>query len=227
MKKRLKKNNYTAQKKGSNKQKKVAPYQMHDEYFKRAKQEWYRARSVYKLIEIQEKFQIIQKWMQVCDIWAAPWSWMQYTKRLIGEDWKLLGIDVKKIDKYSQKNIHTIECDIFDYESIIQEVKDFIGEQKNFNIILSDIAPNTTWRRDIDQYASVELNIEIVKFAREFLQDWWTLVMKVFKWEDFNDLVQEVKKTFELMHECKPKAVRDRSFEVYIICKNKYGNWAK
>ena len=222
MKKRLKKNNYTAQKKWTWKSKKPAPYQMHDEYFKLAKKEWYRARSVYKLIAIQEKYDLIQKWMHVCDIGAAPWSWMQYTKRLIGEDGKLLWIDLKRIDKYSQLNIETIECDIFNYPKVGKEIENFIWDDKKFDLVLSDIAPNTTGRKDIDQYASVELNIEIVKFAREFLQKWWDLVMKVFKWEDFNDLVQEIKKTFWNMYECKPKAVRDRSFEVYVICRNKY-----
>jgi 23S rRNA (uridine2552-2'-O)-methyltransferase len=87
---------------------------------------------------------------------------------------------------------------------------------------VSDIAPNTTWRKDIDQYASVELNIEIVKFASEFLKPWANLVMKVFKWEDFSDLSFYIKKNFKNMYEFKPKAVRDRSFEVYIICKNKF-----
>ena len=221
MKPRLKKNNYTAQKKGTGKKKKPAPYQMHDEYFKKAKAEWYRARSVYKLKEIQEKYELIEPHMHVCDIGAAPGSWMQYTKRIIKEDGKLLWIDLKPIDKYSQPNIKTIVCDIFNYASIRWKVDDFIGEDKKFDLILSDIAPNTTWRKDVDQYASVELNIEIVKFASEFLKDWGNLVMKVFKWEDFPDLVHYIKKYFNNMSECKPHAVRDRSFEVYIICKNK------
>lgn len=198
---------------------------MHDEYFKRAKKEWYRARSVYKLIEIQEKYELIEPHMHVCDIGAAPWSWMQYTKRIIGEDGKLLGIDIKKIDKYSQPNIQTIECDIFNYTDVRGEVDDFLGSDKNFDLVVSDIAPNTTWRKDIDQYASVELNIEIVKFASEFLKPGWNLVMKVFKWEDFSDLSFWIKKHFKNMYEFKPKAVRDRSFEVYIIAKNKFDEW--
>jgi 23S rRNA U2552 (ribose-2'-O)-methylase RlmE/FtsJ len=78
---------------------------------------------------------------------------------------------LKPIDKYSQPNIKTIVCDIFNYASIRDEVDDFIGEDKKFDLVLSDIAPNTTGRKDVDQYASVELNIEIVKFASEFLKD--------------------------------------------------------
>lgn len=222
MKPRLKRNNYTAQKKGTGKKKRPAPYQMHDEYFKKAKLEGYRARSVYKLIEIQEKYGLIEPHMHVCDIGAAPGSWIQYTKRITGEDGKLLWIDLKRIDKYSQLNIKTIECDIFNYPDVRGEVDEFLGDDKNFDLILSDIAPNTTWRKDIDQYASVELNIEVVKFASEFLKPWGNLVMKVFKWEDFSDLSFWVKKYFKNMYECKPKAVRDRSFEVYIICKNKF-----
>ncbi len=82
--------------------KKPKPYQMHDNYFLKAKAEWYRARSVYKLIEIQEKFGIIKENMNVCDIWAAPWSFIQYTKRLIKDTGQIVWIDLKPINKYSQ-----------------------------------------------------------------------------------------------------------------------------
>ncbi len=203
------------------KAKKPKPYTMHDDYFLKAKKEWYRARSVYKLIEIQENFWIIKQNMNICDIWAAPWSFIQYTKKIIKDTWQIVWVDLKPIDKYSQPNINTIVHSIFEFDTLKKEVEKYIWEWNQFDLILSDIAPNTTWRRDIDQYASVELNISILEFSDIFLKKWWNLLLKVFKWEDFWDLTKEVKKRFERFTEYKPKACRDRSFEEYVICFNK------
>lgn len=199
---------------------KVKPYIIQDAYFLRAKKEWYRARSVYKLIEIQGKYGIIQEWMNICDVWAAPWSFIQYTKRIIKDTWDIVWIDLKPIDKYSQKNINTIVHNIFEFESLKPKVEVFIWAWNKFDLIISDIAPNTTGNRDVDQYASVELNVEILKFADIFLKKWWNLLLKVFKWEDFIDLVNEIRPRFANFVEFKPHACRDRSFEWFVICFN-------
>lgn len=208
-------------KKQNPRKKKPAPYTMHDDYFLRAKKEGYRARSVYKLIELQEKFSIIEENMNVCDVWAAPGSFIQYIKKVIKSSWQIVWIDLKKIDKYSQDNINTIEHSIFDFDTLKPKVEQFIWEWNRFDLITSDIAPNTTWRKDVDQYASVELNIEILKFSDVFLKKWWNLVLKIFKWEDFWDIIWPIKNRFERFTEYKPYACRDRSFEEYIICWNK------
>jgi len=200
------------------KNKKPAPYQMHDIYFKKAKVEWYRARSVYKLIELQDKFELIKSGMDICDVWAAPWSFIQFIKKIIKDSGQIVWIDLKSIDKYSQTNINTIVHSIFDFDTLRPKVEEFIGEGKRFDLITSDIWPNTTGRKDVDQYASIELNIAIVEFSNHFLKKWWNLLLKVFKWEDFNDLVQVIKRDFTKFTEYKPKACRDRSFEEYVIC---------
>ncbi len=198
--------------------KKPSPYIMHDEYFHKAKKEGYRARSVYKLKEIQEKFELITPNMNVCDLWAAPWSFIQYIKKIINNSWQIVWVDLKEIDNYTQTNINTIVCDIFDFDKLELEVQKYIWKWNKFDLITSDIAPNTTGRKDIDQYASVELNIEILKFSDVFLKKGWNLLLKVFKWEDFRDLVKEIHKRFDNFTEHKPLACRDRSFEEYIIC---------
>ncbi len=200
------------------KKKKPAPYQMHDTYFNMAKKEGYRARSVYKLKEIQETFELIEEGMDICDIWCAPGSFIQYIKRIIRDTWNIVWIDLKPTNKYSQKHINTIVHDIFEFDSLRLKVNELIGENNQFHLITSDIAPNTTGRKDIDQYASVELNIAILEFADVFLKQGWNLVLKVFKWEDFRDLTQEVTKRYHKFTEFKPYACRDRSFEEYIVC---------
>jgi len=203
------------------KKKKPAPYMMHDKYFQMAKKEGYRARSVYKLKEIQETFELIEENMDICDIWCAPGSFIQYIKRIIKDTWNIVWIDLKPTDKYSQKHINTLVHDIFEFDTLRPRVEELIWEGKQFHLITSDIAPNTTGRKDIDQYASVELNIEILKFADEFLKPGGNLLLKVFKWEDFRDLTQEIQKRYEKFTEFKPYACRDRSFEEYLICFNK------
>ncbi len=205
----------------SKKQKKIREFKLHDEYFYKAKKQGYRARSVYKLMEIQEKFSIIKPDMKVCDIGAAPWSFIQYIKRIIKNSGSIVWIDLKPIDKYSQENINTIVADIFDFDNLKPKVEKFIWKNNLFDLITSDIAPNTTWRKDLDNYASVELNIAILNFAQVFLKKWWNIVLKVFKWEDFNDLINVIKTKYDKFTQYKPKACRDRSFEVYIICYSK------
>lgn len=198
--------------------KRPAPYVMHDKYFQLAKSQGYRARSVYKLKEIQEQFDIIHPDMNVCDIGAAPGSFIQYIKEILRDTGIIVGIDLKPIDKYSQSHIHTFQHDIFEYETLIPKIEEILGKNKQFDLITSDIAPNTTGRKDIDQYASVELNIEILKFADIFLERGGNLLLKVFKGEDFRDLTLEIEKRYAKFTEYKPFACRDRSFEEYVIC---------
>lgn len=201
--------------------KKPAPFILQDDYFKKAKKEGYRARSVYKLKEIQEQFELIKPGMDVCDVWAAPWSFIQYIKNIIKDTGQIVGIDIKPIEKYTQPNINTIVHSIFEFDTLQPKVEEFIWVWNKFDLITSDIGPNTTWRKDVDQFASVELNISIIEFADHFLKKWWNLLLKVFKWEDFFLLSRVIKDHFETFTEYKPLACRDRSFEEYVICWNK------
>ena len=152
------------------KKKRPDPYVMHDKYFQLAKREGYRARSVYKLKEIQEQFELVTENMDICDIGAAPGSFIQFMKKIIRDTGNIVGIDLKPIDKYSQTNINTLVHDIFEFETLKPRVEELIGVGKQFDLITSDIAPNTTGHKDVDQYASVELNIAILGFADVFLK---------------------------------------------------------
>lgn len=126
------------------KKKRPDPYVMHDKYFQLAKKEGYRARSVYKLKEIQEQFELVSPGMDICDIGAAPGSFIQYMKKIIKDTGNIVGIDLKPIDKYSQTNINTLVHDIFEFGTLRPRVEELIGVGKQFDLITSDIAPNTT-----------------------------------------------------------------------------------
>lgn len=190
-----------------------------DEYAIKAQKAGFRARSVYKLLEIQERFDLIKPDFSVIDIWAAPWSFLQAIRNIVREK-TIIWVDLKEIKPFSYPNVTTIVCDIFDYDKLSSEVIK-INREDVFDLITSDIAPNTTWRFDVDQYASVELNIAICKFSDRFLKKWGNMILKVFKWEDFFELSREVKNRFETMKTYKPLACRDSSHEEYIICLDK------
>ena len=194
-------------------------YIINDEYAIKAKKSGFRARSIYKLLEIQERFDLIKPNFSVIDIGCAPWSFLQAIRNIVKEK-IIIWVDLKKCKSFSYPNVITIIQDIFNYQQLSKQVTNIIGNDI-FDIITSDIAPNTTGRFDVDQYASVELNIEICKFSDRFLKTWWNMVLKVFKWEDFNDLVMQVKKRFNNMKTYKPLACRDSSHEEYIICLDK------
>lgn len=200
----------------STKKKRPSPYMIHDKYFLEAKKAWYRARSAFKLIEIQERFNLIKPWQNVVDIGAAPGSFLQVINKIIWQDSLLVWIDIQSINQIWSGNIMLIKESIFEFEKL-KIILEPCGV-KEFDLITSDIAPSTTWQTWVDQYRSVELNLAILDFAEVFLKKWWNLLLKVFVWEDVNDLVFPIKKKYKDIKRFKPKACRDRSFEEYFIC---------
>ena len=211
-------NKKSAMKTGFHRKKKVqrGSYVVNDEFAIKAKKAGYRARSIYKLLEIQERFNLIKPDYSVMDIWCAPGSFLQAIRNIVREK-QIIWVDLKECKPFSYPNVETLVCDIFDYDTLSTQVIEIVWDDQ-FDVITSDIAPNTTGRFDVDQYASVELNIEICKFSDRFLKPGWDMILKVFKWEDFNDLAQQVKNRFTKMTMYKPMACRDSSHEEYVIC---------
>lgn len=200
----------------STKKRRPSPFIIHDKYFMEAKKAWYRARSAFKLIEIQEKYNLIKPWQNVIDIGAAPGSFLQVINKIIWQKNLLVWIDIQKINQIWSWNILLIQESIFEFEKLKQLIEP--TGVKEFDLITSDIAPATTWQTWVDQYRSVELNLAILDFANVFLKKWWNLLLKVFVWEDVNDLIFPIKKQYKDLKRIKPKACRDRSFEEYFIC---------
>lgn len=190
-------------------------YTVKDKYFKKAKQEGFRARSVYKLQDIDEKFQIIKRGIKVIDIGAAPGSWLQYVSSRIGEKGRVLGLDLQPID-FVADNVTTRICDITDKE-LVQELIGSLGLDQA-DLIISDLAPNTTGIKYVDQMRSVQLNQTVFEIAKHYLKENGKLVMKVFSGESLDSLLKDLKRFFRSVRVFKSEASRDRSSEVYIIC---------
>lgn len=190
-----------------------------DKYFLEAKRLGYRARSAFKLLEIQEKFNLIKPGFNILDVGAAPGSFLQVIRKIIWETGKIVWIDIQKIEKFNFQNIFLIQESIFETEKIIAELEKIWIKQ--FDLITSDIAPSTTGQSWVDQYRSVELNLAILDVADIFLKKWGNLVLKVFIGEDVDDLVRPIKKRYKTLRRIKPRACRNRSFEEYFVCLDK------
>lgn len=198
------------------KKKGTKQYIVKDPYFFEAKKLWYRARSAFKLLEIQEKFSIVKPDMNVCDVGAAPGSFLQIIWRILSPEKVLIGIDIQKIKSLWRGNTFLLQADINDFETVATFCTSKWVEQ--FDLVTSDIGPNTTGMTGVDQYRSVELNIAILAFADKFLKKGGNLLLKVFVWEDVQDLINPIKNSYERLRRIKPQACRDRSFEEYFIC---------
>jgi 23S rRNA (uridine2552-2'-O)-methyltransferase len=145
------------------------PFVIQDPYFDKAKKLGYRARSAFKLLEIQEKYNILRKDMNVLDVAAAPGSFLQVIAKIIGQNGKAVGIDIQKIDpNFGFGNIHLLQESVFEFEKI-RVYLDGLGIGK-FDAITSDIAPATTGMTGVDQYRSIELNLAILEVADVFLK---------------------------------------------------------
>jgi 23S rRNA (uridine2552-2'-O)-methyltransferase len=190
-------------------------FKVQDKYFDRAKRQGYLARSVFKLGEIQNKFKLIKKGNSILDLGAAPGSWLQYAVEIAGPKATLIGVDQAQIKKIAS-NVKTIEADIFsaDLENMIKEIY-----PDKFDIILSDLAPKTSGVKDVDQARSIELNERVLELSNSLLRSNGHIVLKVFRGGDFDNFLYHVKKKFKFVKTFKPKASRDRSFEIYVIVK--------
>lgn len=187
------------------------PYQ--DHYFHRAKKENYLARAIYKLEEIQKKYNILKQGNRVLDLGAAPGSWMQLTSRIIGPRGLLVGVDLKPITHPFPKYVVAMERDIFD-PAFAEEL---LNEYAPFDVVLSDMAPATSGFKVADSARSELLFEQALSLARLTLKPQGHFLAKIFQGSEFHNLLQEVKKSFGWTKVAKPDASRKESKEIYIL----------
>jgi 23S rRNA (uridine2552-2'-O)-methyltransferase len=186
--------------------------QRRDTFVKQSKIDGYRARSAYKLIEIDEKFKIFKGGISAIDIGAAPGSWSQYVAKTV-KSGRLISIDLKAMEPIG--NTIQIEGD-FTKENIKDEIKKHIN--KKIDVVMSDMAVNTTGIKNIDSIQTGELCKEAMFFAKDLLTDKGYFISKIFMGGTFNEIVAEGKKYFKEVKVFKPKSSRKDSKESFIIC---------
>ena len=187
--------------------------QRRDIYVRQSKVDGYRARSAYKLIEIDEKFKIFKGGISVIDIGAAPGSWSQYVSKVV-KSGKLISIDLKKIEPID--NSVQIKGDFTDSQ-IQEEIKKYIIAK--VDVVMSDMAVNTTGIKNIDSIQTGELCKEAMFFAKDILNDNGYFISKIFMGSTFNEIVAEGKKFFKEVKVFKPKSSRKDSKESFIVCR--------
>ena len=187
--------------------------QRRDTYVRQSKVDGYRARSAYKLIEIDEKFKIFKGGLTVIDIGAAPGSWSQYAAK-VSKNGKLISIDLKKMEPIGSSL--QIQGD-FTEEGVQEEIKK--NTTSKVDVVMSDMAVNTTGIKNIDSIQTGELCKEAMVFAKELLNENGYFISKIFMGGTFNEIVAEGKKYFKEVKVFKPKSSRKDSKESFIICK--------
>ena len=187
--------------------------QRRDIYVRKSKLEGYRSRAIYKLEEINDKFKILHNGMSILDLGAAPGSWSQYIAKNF-KNIKLLSIDLKQMDKID--NVHHIIGDFNDKESQNKIMQYFSSK---IDLVISDMAENTTGNKNLDVISTSELCKEAMNFAKEILKENGSFVCKIFMGSTFNEIMKESKIIFKEIKVFKPSSSRKDSKESFIICR--------
>ena len=188
--------------------------QRRDTYVRQSKVDGYRARSAYKIKEIDEKFKIFKGGMSVIDLGAAPGSWSQYVAKVV-KSGKIISVDLKEMENI--ENTIQIQGD-FTSINTQNQIKDYF--KKNPDVVMSDMAVNTTGIKNIDSIQTGELCKEAMVFSKDVISEKGFFISKIFMGSTFNEIVALGKKIFKEVKVFKPKSSRKDSKESFIICKN-------
>ena len=188
--------------------------QRRDTYVRQSKVDGYRARSAYKLKEIDVKFKIFKGGMSVVDIGAAPGSWSQYVAKVV-KSGKIISIDLKEMENI--ENTLQIQGD-FTLVDTQNQIKEYL--KKKPDVVMSDMAVNTTGIKNIDSIQTGELCKEAMVFSKDVISEKGFFISKIFMGSTFNEIVALGKKLFKEVKVFKPKSSRKDSKESFIICKN-------
>jgi 23S rRNA (uridine2552-2'-O)-methyltransferase len=183
-----------------------------DHYSRRAQKERFPARSVYKLQEIQKKYNLIKKGNKVLDLGCAPGSWLLYAAKLTGPTGQVVGIDLKPVTVDLPAHVRTYSGDI---ESMDDELRQSVG--KDFNVVISDMAPTTTGNKQVDSSRSFNLSRSALSVTQHVLVSKGSFVCKIFHGEDFKPFTNSVKSVFDIQKQFRPQSSRKASKEIYII----------
>ncbi len=186
-----------------------------DQYVLQARRDGYRSRAVYKLIEIQQKDQILKSGQFVLDLGAAPGGWSEYAARFVSAEGSLIAVDLLPIESIAGAEI--IQGD-FTEDATLDEIMCLVGGA-TLDLVLSDMAPNLSGMESVDQPKPIYLTELGLDLAREKMEKNGVFVTKLFQGEGFDSYVSELRKSFQTVKMRKPAASRPRSREIYAVCR--------
>ena len=186
--------------------------QHRDQFFKKSKTLGYRSRASFKLIELNKKFKFIKKDTDLLDLGSAPGGWSQVASKIIQKG-KILSIDIKDMDPIN--NVEFIKSDIFE-ERTKNKVNQFF--EGKLDVIISDMAADTTGNKSLDSIRTNQLCAEVINFSKDTLKPKGVLVSKIFMGEDFIEVKNLAKSVFKKVNFFKPESSRKESKETYLHC---------
>lgn len=191
--------------------------QVQDHYFHKAKAEGYRSRAAYKLLEIQEKRRLLRAGMRVLDVGAAPGSWTQVAAAIVGARGAVVAVDLKAIDPQGMPTqVRLMECDLRDLD-----LQAFGGQP--FDVVLSDMAPDTSGDPGGDSLRSIALCHALLDRLGSWLRPGGSLAMKVYEGGEYPALLKRAAAEFDECKGFKPKASRSESVEIFLVAKGFHG----
>ena len=186
---------------------------VNDEFVKRAKQEGYRARAAYKLIEIDDRDKLIRSGMTIVDLGAAPGSWSQVAARRLQGKGRVIALDLLEMAPVGGVNF--IQGD-FREQAVLEQLEQMLNGQP-VDLVIADMAPNITGISAVDQASAAYLTELALEFSLKWLKPEGSFLVKVFAGSGFDDIVRGMREAFDKVATRKPKASRDRSTEVYLL----------
>jgi 23S rRNA (uridine2552-2'-O)-methyltransferase len=192
-------------------------YNPRDSYYKKAKQEGYRSRAAYKLLELQQRFRVFKTGDSVVDLGAAPGGWLQVAAKVVGVKGKVLGVDVQPIASFREPNIILLQGDVTNPQ-FHEKIRTLMGGR--VDCVISDLAPHLTGIRDTDIARALELNRTALSVATNLLRLGGSLLLKSFVSDELQTLTAEIKRHFRSVQRTRPEATRQRSSEFYFIAKD-------
>ena len=191
-------------------------YQPKDTYFRRAKREGYRSRAAYKLLELNRRFHLIKPGDYIVDVGAAPGGWLQVVSKLIGEEGKVIGVDLQPMERFREKNIYLLQGDITS-EDTQRKVKELLAGAAD--CVLSDLSPQITGIHTTDLIRSLDLARAAFKLASALLKAKGGFVVKTFVGEETTAFLTELKPYFASIQRTRSEATRKGSSEIYVIAR--------
>lgn len=185
-----------------------------DYYYRKAKEEKYRSRAAYKLLQAVEKYHFIKYRDVVVDLGSAPGGWIKVARKIVGSKGFVLGVDLKPIEPFPQDNVRTIIGDINEPETL-NEISNALP--KKADVVVSDVSPNISGIWEVDHARQIDLAQQALKIALETLKPRGNFFVKVFQGDLLDDFIKKVKKHFEVVRIMKPKASRTKSSEIFIL----------
>ena len=185
-----------------------------DYYYKKAKEEHYRSRASYKLLQTVEKYHFIRNGDCVVDLGAAPGGWVQAAKKLVGTKGFVLGVDLKPIEPFPYRNVVTIVGDVTNEETL-EQIEDILPRKAD--AVISDASQNISGIWEVDHACQIDLARHNLQIAVKILKPSGKFLVKVFQGDLLNDFIEKMKASFEVVRVIKPKASRSKSSEIFLL----------